>query len=195
MTAAVDLQFQGPFSLLSREPPSLFDEPAAQKPGIYLWAVPYHLGGYLPIYVGETGASIAQRNKDHVIQTLGGNYRVCDPDRLPFGEARVIWNGLWRKDCRHRLGEYLHRVEELLPAIRRELLLEVVFVAPAKLESRLRRRIEGAVAGHIRSQPPPACSLLPSDIRYHLRRSTETPVAVRISIPVNVLGLPSVLSA
>jgi hypothetical protein len=28
-----------------------------------------------------------------------------------------------------------------------------------------------------------------------LRRSTETPVAVRISIPVNVLGLPSVLSA
>jgi hypothetical protein len=102
MTTTV-VQFEGPFSLATESRPLLFEAPIAEGPGIYLWTIPYGSGGYLVSYVGETGASFGRRLKDHVIQTMGGNYRSCDAALLVEGQAKVLWNGLWRQppgtDC------------------------------------------------------------------------------------------------
>ena len=160
------LKFEGPFGLTSNSETFLFDQTKANEPGIYLWTVPYYRGGYLVSYVGETSASFRQRIKDHLIQTVGGNYRICDPDSLGRGEPKVLWNGLWRKGTRDKFHEYIQRLEELAPVIKKLLEIEVVFVAPLQSEKRLLQRIEGAIAMYIRSQPAPMSSVLPSDVRY-----------------------------
>jgi len=187
------LKFEGPFGLIRNSEPFLFDQAKAKEPGIYLWTVPYCRGGYLVSYIGETSASFGQRLKDHLIQTVGGNYRICDPDSLMRGEPRVLWNGLWRKGTRDKFHEYIERFEELAPVIRKLLQIEVVFVAPFRSERRLRQRLEGAIAKHIRSQPSPVSAVLPSDVRYYQRRIDETPITATVECHCQVLGLPQEL--
>ena len=188
-------EFDGPFGLASRTHPLLFEQPIAAKPGIYLWTIPFQHGGYLVSYVGETSASFGRRMMDHVTQTMGGNYRVCDADLLPMGQVKVLWNGLWRPGTRDKMLEYLAQAEHLAPLARRELELTLVFAAPLELPGRLRRRIEGAVAHHIKSQQPPASALLPGDIRYHRRNKSEQPVRCEIPCRQLVHGLPTSVEA
>jgi hypothetical protein len=165
------------------------------KPGIYLLTVLYCQGGYLVTYVGETSTSFGQRIKEYLIQTLGGNYRICDPDRLCHGEAQVLWDGLWRKGTRDKMPEYLERLEELVPILRKCIQTERIFMAPLHITRRLQQRIEGAIAEHIKAQPAPASSVLPSGVRYYRRRADEKPVSVVIECPCDVHGLPPILEA
>ena len=122
-------EFAGPFGLASRAHPLLFEQPIAARPGIYLWTIPFQPGGYLVSYIGETSASFGRRMMDHVIQTMGGNYRICDADLLPMGQVEVLWNGLWRPGTRDKMLEYLAQAEHLAPLARRELELTLVFAA------------------------------------------------------------------
>ena len=185
------VQFEGPFGLASRTPPLLFEQAVSAKCGIYLWAIPYRKGGYLVSYVGETGVSFWQRTKEHLIQTMGGNYRISDPELLVEGEAKTVWNGLWRRDTRDRMLEYLERAEELAPLARRELQLTVVFVAPLEVDARIRQRIEAGIALEIRKRKESALSLLPDDIRYRPRRESEQGIRVEVRCPAHVHGLPT----
>lgn len=185
------VEFEGPFGLASRTPPLLFEQPVAAKSGVYLWAIPYAKGGYLVSYVGETGVSFWQRTKDHLIQTMGGNYRISDPDRLAEGEAKVVWDGLWRRDTRNRMLEYIERVVELAPLARRELQLTVMFVAPLDVDARMRQRIEAGIALAIRRQEALSSSLLPDDIRYRPRRESEPLIQVEVRCPAPVHGIPT----
>jgi hypothetical protein len=124
----------------------LFDCPHASCEGIYLWAVRMKSGSYKVSYIGETGVSYYRRTKDHLIQIFGGNYQVCDPESLLNGKNEVIWNGLWRKGTRDKLPEFFSQYERLTPIIKRSIVVQKVFVAPIKITSRLRIRIEGALA-------------------------------------------------
>jgi hypothetical protein len=187
------LRFAGPFGFVKHSGPLLFEQPVAQEPGLYLWTVPYRQGGYLVTYVGETGASFSQRFRDHLIQTVSGNYRIWDPDLQGQGKVLLLWHGLWQKGTREKLPEYLDRLEEFAPIIRKRLQTEAVFVAPLRSERRLRQRVEGAIAEHIKAQPAPVSSLLPSDIRYYRRRADEEPVTVVIECRCHVHGLPRTL--
>ncbi|MBL0156948.1 MAG: hypothetical protein IPP47_07560 [Bryobacterales bacterium] len=106
----------------------------------------------------------------------------------------MVWDGLWRKGARDRLPEFLQRYEELVPAIKRHSMAELVFVAPMEGDARLLRRVEGALAMHLRSTPD-ASSLLPTDIRYAVRRTDEPMVQVEIAVGagVGVVALPQSL--
>lgn len=188
------LTFHGPFGLMEGED-NLFTSALAMQSGIYVWTVPYVHGGYLITYVGQTGATFGRRNKEHMIQTIGGNYRISDPDLLLQGVDHVLWNGLWRKGTRDKIDEYLHRVVDLVPAIRKTLTTIRVLVAPLDAAPPIRRRIEGALADHIKRQPPPAAALLPPDIRYGRRQAAEELIDVQILCAVEVLGLPAGLKA
>jgi hypothetical protein len=189
------LNFEGPFGLTKSLVPLLFDHPIAKESGLYLWTVPYFQGGYLVTYIGETCTSFGQRIKEHLIQLMGGNYRICDPDLIVKGKVEVLWNGLWRKGTRDKMPEYLERLEEFTPNLRKLLQIKVVFVAPFKTTRRLRQRLEGALAKHIKSQPAPVSSVLPLDIRYYQRKADETPVTMAIKCHCHIHGLPKELEA
>ncbi len=49
----------------------LLGVPLADQRGIYLWTIQYQKEYYVD-YIGETGKSFYDRNKEHIIQLLGG---------------------------------------------------------------------------------------------------------------------------
>jgi len=191
MQRPVHLHFHGPYPLCAETADVLVECPYRDASGIYLWAVRQQTGRYRVTYVGQTTTTFYQRMKEHVIQSLGGNYRITYPDQAARGVQRVVWDGLWRKGTRDRLPEFLRRYEELAPAIKRYLLTETVLVAPMEGDVRLLRRVEGALAMHLRSSPE-ASSLMSTDIRYVMRRADEPIANVEFSVDagVEVEGLP-----
>jgi hypothetical protein len=188
------LHFHGPFLLCSDMDDVLASCPLRNGAGIYFWAVKQHTGCYRIAYLGETGESFYVRMKEHVVQTLGGNYRVIDPDEMCKGIQQVVWNGLWRKNTRDKLPVFLSNYERSAPVIKRYLVSQVIFVAPVECKPRLRKRMEGALAQHLRSLPE-ASSLLPSDIRFIVRTVEESPVAISVSADAEIEGLPQQILA
>jgi len=184
-----ELKFHGPYTICSEENDVLNDCPYVSDEGIYLWAVRMDSGSYRISYIGETSTSFYQRTKDHLIQTLGGNYLICDPEDMVRERNNVIWKGLWRKGTRDKLPEFLSRYESLAPKIKKSILIQDLFVAPVKIDRRLRQRIEGALALALREDAE-ASSLLPNDIRYIRRRDDEDPTLVSIFSEEKIEGLP-----
>lgn len=94
MSAAVGLEFSGPFSWLSSDPAtSIFEAAAARAPEIYLWTIKTKDGDF--IYdVGETGAELRQRLRQHWCEQLAGMYHIYDPERFAAGQKHVLWRGL-----------------------------------------------------------------------------------------------------
>jgi hypothetical protein len=183
------LKFHGPYTMCSEKIDVLHDCPYASDEGMYLWAVKIKTGSYRISYIGETGDSYYKRTKDYVLQHLGGNYQVCDPDAMINGRHEVIWNGLWRKGTRNKLPEFLSRYETLAPIIKQAIFVQEVFVAPIKVDRRLRRRIEGALAFNMRENTE-ASSLLPNDIGFIRRKESEEPILVSISSEKKIDGMP-----
>jgi hypothetical protein len=184
------LHFHGPYALCSETADVLDGCEHQNSGGLYLWVVGQNTGHFKISYLGETSRSFYSRTKEHIVQTLGGNYRVIDADQMRLGVEQIIWDGLWRRDARKRLPEFLTRYEELAPLIKRYLYGQAVFVAPFQGERRLLRRIEGALAIHMCSDSN-ASSLFPCDIRYVIRNATEAAVTVTVSADQHIEGLPS----
>jgi hypothetical protein len=185
----------GPYGLCGKHERIIFYEPIGEETGIYFWTVPYVQGGSIINYIGETGESFKRRFKDHMIHKAGGNYRICDPDFAVQGVERILWNGLWRKGTRDKMPEFVSRITELSPAIKKSLEHSEIYVAPFEGEKRIRQRIEGAIADYIKAQTSPASGLFPTDIRYTKRWNDEEPLHVRISGGDALLGMPKDLLA
>jgi hypothetical protein len=185
----LQLNVHGPFVLCSRDLDILENCPLANEAGIYFFGVRQLSGKFAISYVGETSTSFYKRLKEHVIQTLGGNYRVCEPEAMKKGKQVIVWNGLWRKGTRNQMPEFLRRYSDLAPVIRASLLVQKVFIIPFQVERRLRQRIEGSIASALRDDPS-ASILLPEDIRFCPRRKDEEPVLVEIRVSKIILGLP-----
>ena len=190
MTDQYNLDLLGPYSLDGINIQSIFTAEISDKQGIYIWTTPYSHGGYLVTYIGETGVTIGNRIKDHLIQTFGGNYRVCNPDQLIHGNVEIIWDGMWRKGTRDKMPEFIDRAENILPMIIKSVSIEKIFAAELMTTQRIRRRIEGSIAQCIRSAQQPYSSLLPSDIRYSTRKDHENELIVNINHTRIIHGLP-----
>lgn len=188
------LEFDGPFKLCGSRERTLFDQKVAQLPGIYLWTVRFQ-GGFLINYVGETGVSFCERMKDHMIQCMGGNYRVCDAGWLLKGERKILWNGMWRKGTRDLMLVFVEKYVKLAPEIRAYLEVLDIFVAPVQVSKRIRRRIEGAIAFSLRQGPAPIGNFITEDVRYFGRKDDEVPIQVMISSNEKLLGLDSQIMA
>jgi hypothetical protein len=185
------IRFDGPHPVYSETKDILADCKHRKAGGIYFWAIKVG-DSYRLTHISQTGTSFYQRMKEHIINTLGGNYRISDPEALARGEMKVLWDGLWREGTRERLPDFLRDSTQLLEAAKQNLQLEKIFIAPIETEDRMRRRIEGAIAKQVRKDKV-ASSLLPPDIRVLGRLTTETPLPIRIVTPVKILGLPEQL--
>lgn len=192
MQNTIKLELFGPYKLFGNGI-LLFDVDVSQKRGIYFWTIRYG-NGYLVDYIGETGKTFHQRMKEHMIETMGGNYRICDPEMLLQGKEKIIWNGLWRKGTRGKIIKFIKIYENIAPIIKRYIEIHDIFLAPMTIDRRKRRLIEGNIANTIRKQKPPICNLLPPDIRYvYNRKKSEEGFNVIIECNENILGLPKFL--
>ena len=185
------VKFDGPHPAYSEMRDVLADCKNRKEGGIYFWAI--RVGDSFRItHIGQTGTSFYQRMKEHIINTLGGNYRISDTEALARGDSKILWDGLWREGRRECLPEFLSNSTKFFEEAKRNLKLEKIFVATLDVEDRMRRRIEGGIAKQIRKDKT-ASSLLPPDIRVLGRLTTETPIPIRIVTTTKILGLPEQL--
>ena len=189
----LNLYFSGPYPLLHESKDLLHNCPFLKEEGIYFWAVKQkETGHYLITYIGETSAGLYRRTKEHVIQTLGGNYQICDAHALVNGENKVLWNGLWRKGFRENLPLLLKNLDFYTAKAKEHLLVQKVFFAPIELEKAERRRLESVFAHSVKADDK-ASKLLPDDIRFLKLRPTEYGKEFTVFCNIPGIGMPAKL--
>lgn len=181
---AIELNFEGPISVTEIDNVEILS-----TSGIYLWTVQLPSGSYCVTYVGETSRSFFTRIKEHIIQTLGGNYRICDVDALRQGREVVVWDGMWRRGTRDKVGELINRFEEISVIAKQYLLAQKIFVAQLECDTALRRHLEKEIAGALRTSPT-ASSLLPDDIRYRSSQLVGKSYTISITSSEPLDGMP-----
>jgi hypothetical protein len=193
MATAVSLEFSGPFSWLSSDPgTSIFEAPIARMAGIYLWTVDTQ-DGHLIYDVGETGTEFRQRLRQHLCQQLAGMYHMYDPERFAVGQTYALWRGMYGNDREAGLAAFVARLPMLAPALANLVRLTGFHLAPLICDTRLRRRIEAALAMHLHRQPGLVGPFQDVGIRYVPRRVGEEPIDVRCQSSAVLLGLPACL--
>jgi hypothetical protein len=191
MSSAVTLEFLGPFSWLSSDPAtSIFEAAAARTAGIYLWTVDTP-DGHLIYYVGETGVAFRQRLYQHLSQQLSGMYHIYEPGLFAVGQKHALWRGMYGRGRESGLAMFVERLPTLAPALADFVRLLRFHLAPLACQTRLRRRIEAALAYHLSCQPGLVGAFQDAGIRYATKRTSEAPVEVLCRSSATLLGLPA----
>jgi hypothetical protein len=191
----VELLFSGPLAWLpGGEFPCLSDATVGRAPGVYLWTVPTPRGEMV-YYVGETARTFARRMEEHLSEQLSGRYRLYEPSAFFRGEKNLLWRGVYGPGSEQSVWGFVRQLPALAPA-----LVEVVramrfHVAPIACEHRIRRRIEAAIAQHLRRREGAVGAFQDDDVRYAPRCPDEAPIAVRLRWESPPLGAPDSLEA
>ena len=190
MKELFSIDFYGPFIFASDYKDVLSDCKYANESGIYIWTVEMPDKTYNVAYIGETKRTFYIRTKEHIIQQLGGNYRIYEPILFKKGKAEVIWDGLWRKDSAHKLPDFLANYLTLAPKIKDFIMMHSIFVAPLKIDANLQKRIEGAIALEVRKNSE-ASVLFPDDNKYYTSiPSTLDRQLIKVTSTKEIVGLP-----
>jgi hypothetical protein len=87
--STITLQWQGPYAMFPNSDIELiYDRHDAQGPGVYLWTIKSG-NEYWVHYVGES-KKVIKRQREHVIEYLGGGYWLYDPEQFAAG-VLVPW--------------------------------------------------------------------------------------------------------
>ena len=191
-TNGISVDFSGPLTF-TEGPGSIFDSQYAKSQGVYIWTIPQDSDGtHLIHYVGET-ISFARRQKEHLIQILGFNYAICDPDKAKSGINEMIWPGLWRKKSPDAVGECLREYEKLNDVVLRYLDAMRVFFAPTTVDSKMRKHIEGCIEWNLRSNHPEHKVLYPDDSHIGTSADGRNNGLLQITCPEIIKGLDRII--
>jgi len=193
---SIELYFYGPLKFDGNNN-SLFNNELINKSGIYLWTI-FCEDKYYIEYIGETGQSFYKRNKEHLIQVLGGNYRVLNLESLKYGKVEIFWNGMWRKGHRDKMNEFINSYLDFAPKLYDYITSINVFIAPLDCETHIRKRIEGAIAKNLKEQSYEINKFFPKDVKYlGKKRESKSDDVIKVNIysSVAILGLPNIIYA
>jgi len=187
----IHLDFTGPFTFTEGDR-CIFHVPVSASSGVYLWAIrQLDCDEYLMHYVGET-ARLAKRHREHMVQILGLNYGIWDPDEAQRGVSKLVWTGLWRDRSADGPARAIRAYATHHDAAIRYLSVIEVFLVELQVDGRLRKHVEGCLGWHIRSGYPQHKVLYPDD--NHIGRTKEYRKGMmRISAPVVIRGLDPVI--
>lgn len=183
----ITLDFIGPFKFTDGEN-SVFSSPVATCPGLYLWAIRQSSDqSHLIHYVGET-AALAARHREHLINILGLNYGIFNPERAQQGVCELIWPGLWRDKSpsgpARQIGAYVYHHEMVIGYVS----VLNIFFAEIHVDSRLRKHIEGCIGWNLRKNHPDCKVLYPDDNRVGTSANKDNGV-LRIHFQEPIRGL------
>lgn len=190
------LHFEGPFQWIGPDPArSVLEAPTARSSGIYLWTARC-VDGYLPSYVGETGRDFRVRMREHLREQLAGAYTIRDPDAYRSGSKVLVWRGLLGRLAEPGgLPEYVKRLPDILPALLGFIHSVHFHLAATSCDTRMRRRVEAALAARFHAQTGRVATFQDEGVRYDPRLPHEAPVTVICSAVSDIIGLPSSFEA
>lgn len=162
-----------------------------EQGGVYLFSVEHH-GGYLVYCAGHT-EHFRRRFRQHDRLYWDGTYSIFDHDAFASGERVKVWPGFWMKKSRSRelQEDFIRRASEIKAATKCWLDGYRVFVAPIKVEKRVRQRVEAGLMAAFMKAEPPACDMPDHGMSLSLRWPSEAPIQVRNVSTERVFGLPS----
>ena len=191
----IDVAFSGPFSWLGADDaPSIFLSEDGQRAGIYLWTVP-RPGGHLIYYVGETGRTFEGRLVEHYKEHASGFYHLYSPSEFANGEKRLVWPGRYDRHDRRSDVDCIGQYAQLTTCITELTKLYRFHLAPLELDTRLRRRVEAAIALWLYDVGGEVGAFQDKDIHFEPRLPSEEPVVCNVRSRVPLLGLPDRLLA
>lgn len=153
MSDGIIISFAGPFSWHDTpDTPSVYEADQARKAGIYLWTVPLQ-DGHLIYYVGETGRSFNIRLRQHYEELVSARYHVYSAVEFARGEKLAVWPGRYDAIDRRSDDECQANCPRLSDQIQKMILVLRFFLAPLSCDTRIRRRIEAAIAQSLYATP------------------------------------------
>lgn len=187
----IDLNFVGPFTLTDGST-CLFHSAFAASSGIYLHTVKQDSdNAHLIHYVGET-ASLGKRHREHLIQILGLNYGIFDPDKARQGICELLWKGLWRDKTAGGPSMQLEAYQRIHQDVLRYLSILNVFFAELRVDNHLRKHVEGCIGWHLRINHPEHKALYPDD--NHIGTMKEKNNGnLRITVSETIRGLDKII--
>lgn len=199
----MEIRWYGPYRWYGEGDDCFFNtenkEEIIKEPGIYLWAIPFE-NRYLTYYVGETGRSFIDRFKEHTRYYLSGHYRIYDPQEFAKGKTQTPkWGGTWkseRQDPKYIL-EFLNEYPKWSIIIHEFLGHLRIFIAPLKIDYRVRKRIECAIVECLQAQGrlmEEEDSVKPT-LEKGRRQPDEEPISLTMTSFEPILGLSSKLEA
>jgi hypothetical protein len=191
LTVSHHLRFSGPFRWFAGDGvESIFDVSVGKNSGVCLWTVDT-TDGELVYYVGETGRSFAVRHKEHLIEQLSGGYHIYEPGPFVRGEKVLLWRGMYGPGCERSLEGFVRKLPELAVSLSKFVNMMCFHVAPFDGALRLRKRVEAAIALHLRGQASPVGSFQDDGVSYAPRTVDETAIDIELAFDRAIRGLPS----
>jgi hypothetical protein len=189
------IDFRGPFAWPDlQNAPSVFSAPEGKSAGIYLWTVPTSMG-YLVYYVGQTGRSFRDRFLEHYKEHAAGLYHLYVPEDFIKGRKTEIWPGRYDRDRRKSLLDCISNYGSLAPSIAAIASTYRFLLAPLEADTRIRQRVEAALATAFSEIPGEFGEFQEEGIVYRPRRPAESPIACDVRASVDVVGLPATFTA
>ncbi len=158
----LQLHFDGPFTFFDG-PDSVFRSRFCRSAGVYLWTIRQASDNtHLIHYVGET-TQLGNRHREHLVQILGLNYGIFHPDKAQQGVCEFLWGGSWRDRTANGPGRTISEYQRLREDVVRYVEVMSIFFAELKVDSRLRKHIEGCIGWNLRNNHPECKQLYPDD--------------------------------
>ena len=181
------LHFQGPFKFIKGEN-YLFDCEFVKSEGIYIWTIKDERNSINYIhYIGET-VSFAKRQKEHIIQITGLNYKIIEPNEARNGIEKTIWNGMWRDKTKNAVANLIENYNEVSKSVVDYIGLINVYFAKIDCEKELRRHIEGCIASNLRNNYPHLQTFYPRDNRTGVKKE-KLGMKIKIITDENIAGI------
>jgi hypothetical protein len=164
------LHFHGPLKFTKGDN-YLFRTDYVKCEGIYIWTIKDEKNNINYVhYVGET-ISFGKRQREHLIQITGLNYRIIDPDLARLGIEKIIWNGLWRDKSPDAVATLLDNYDNVCKKVKEYIGLINVYFAPTNFETHLRRHLEGCIGWNFRNKYPGLSLFYPDD--NHIQKKAQ----------------------
>ncbi len=158
----VHLHFKGPFTFTGG-PGCVFESSIGNSAGVYLWTIPQDEdGSHLVCYVGES-KQIAGRQREHLTNMLGLNYRIIDSDKARNGVCEIVWPGMWRDRSSSGPVRAIAEYSNLNGQVVSHIAAHRIFIAETTLETQLRKHVEGCIGWNLRKRHPQHKVLYPDD--------------------------------
>jgi len=189
------LDWQGPLALVASGKDYFLDSPAAQRPGIYMWAFEYHQG-YLIYGAGLTTRPLASRIREDLRSIRSGEWTVLDGPSAQSGVRREFWHGMWATyNTPARQAERAARRVEIERAADAMLSHMRVFLANLPPDKRVLGRVEAAIMNLLYAGASPICDLPDKGMHLEPRRPDERAMTMLSRAGVTLHGLPSSFEA
>jgi len=187
----ITLHFDGPF-IFSEGNNSVYHAPNANSAGIYLWTIRQVANGsHLIHYIGET-VNLARRHQEHLIQILGLNYGIFDPDDARVGKCTFLWRGMWRDKSTCRPAKLIAEYPNLAEVVIRYVNEISIFFAELDAENKLRKHIEGCIGWNLRKNHKNFKQLYPDDNHLGILKENKNG-RLLISANQTILGLDPII--